>query len=176
MGSRLRPIHLDLLLTPLLLIMSCKRLCLNVFVFACTLLFSAAHYQKCMQGLHWHRKAVIWPVLSKMLDRKQAIKSFNIKSTQIERLPSDINCMCQSEGEWNGVFVPLPGILENTGHKTPPFCVNITPHIFLVMCGRKYNVCTNTFKHKHILFNTNTRFYTSRYSCSHAVDSLPGGR
>ena len=34
-----------------------------------------------------------------LTENKQTIKSFNLKSTKIERLPSDINCMRQSEGE-----------------------------------------------------------------------------
>ena len=34
-----------------------------------------------------------------LTENKQTIKSFNFKRTKIDRLPSEINCMCQSEGE-----------------------------------------------------------------------------
>ena len=73
------------------------------------------------------------------------VKSFNCKSTKIERLPSDINFMCQYEGEWlDSLLVSLPGILENAGHMTSPFYVNVTPvDVFgnvqpkKLMCGQK---------------------------------------
>ena len=57
-----------------------------------------------------------------LAENKQTIKSFNFKSTRIDRLPLDINCICQSEGEWSDLGKCWS--LDN------PFCVNVSPTLF----------------------------------------------
>ena len=105
----------------------------------------------------------MWPAFSKIPDRETSIP--------LLYPPSDWYIQSLSEGNLS-IFVPLKlndlivclFIVRHLGEcwsHDSPFCVNVTlAHIFGNVQPKKSNVHanTNTFKHKHIFSNTNTRF------------------